>query len=228
MCAFPVSPRTVKNAGRLPALRDPIFPCASGRRDLRCRPMNRRDFLAQASLALAAAAIPNTIAPAVNAASRGSALMPSPSAASPVPSQDLDFASALQAAEAIRKKQISSLELTERMFARIDRYNPQLNAFVYQLREDALAQAKKSRRSASQRKVSRRLPWRSSQCEGKFRSCGTSGHLGHSRIQGFESACGLRCGGASARRRRDSSRRDECAGRPGRLAVLQSDLRHNK
>jgi len=70
--------------------------------------------------------------------------MPSPSAASPVPSQDLDFASALQAAEAIRKKQISSLELTERMFARIDRYNPQLNAYVYQLRDDAIAQAKKA------------------------------------------------------------------------------------
>ena len=65
---------------------------------------------------------------------------------SPIPAaaHDLDFASALQAAEAIRKKQISSLELTQRAFARIDKFNPQLNAFVYQTREEALTQAKKA------------------------------------------------------------------------------------
>ena len=62
----------------------------------------------------------------------------------PAPSHDLDFASALQAAEAIRRKQVSSLELTQRAFARIDKYNPQLNAFVYQTRDEALAQAKKA------------------------------------------------------------------------------------
>ena len=56
----------------------------------------------------------------------------------------LEFASALDAAEAIRKKQISSLELTQQIFARIDKFNPQLNAFVYQLREDALARAKQA------------------------------------------------------------------------------------
>ena len=59
-------------------------------------------------------------------------------------SHDLDFASALQAADAIRRKQVSSVELTKRIFARMDHYNPQLNAFVYQLREDALAQAQKA------------------------------------------------------------------------------------
>jgi amidase len=57
---------------------------------------------------------------------------------------ELDFATALQAAEAIQSRKISSVELTQQMFARIDRYNPQLNAFVYQLREEALAQAKKA------------------------------------------------------------------------------------
>ena len=76
--------------------------------------------------------------------------MPQPPAA--LPSQDLDFASALQAAEAIRKKQISSVELTERIFARIDRYNPQINAYVYQTREEALAQAKKADESQAQGK----------------------------------------------------------------------------
>ena len=63
----------------------------------------------------------------------------------PLPvAHELDFATALQAAEAIRTKKISSVELTQRMFARIDHYNPQLNVFAYQLREDALAQAKKA------------------------------------------------------------------------------------
>jgi amidase len=58
--------------------------------------------------------------------------------------QELDFASALEAAEAIRAKRISSLELTRHVFERIDRHNPALNAFVYQLRAEALAQAKKA------------------------------------------------------------------------------------
>jgi Asp-tRNA(Asn)/Glu-tRNA(Gln) amidotransferase A subunit family amidase len=60
------------------------------------------------------------------------------------PAHELDFASALQAAEAIRKKQVSSVELTRRVFERIERYNPAINAFAYQLKEDALAQAKAS------------------------------------------------------------------------------------
>ena len=56
----------------------------------------------------------------------------------------LEFGSALDAAEAIRKKQISSFELTQQIFARIDKFNPQLNAFVYQLREEALVRAKQA------------------------------------------------------------------------------------
>jgi amidase len=59
-------------------------------------------------------------------------------------SHELDFASALQAAEAIRKKQVSSVELTRHLFERIERYNPAINAFAYQLKEDALVRAKKA------------------------------------------------------------------------------------
>ena len=76
-----------------------------------------------------------------------------PGAAVTAVPQELDFATALQAAEAIRTKRISSVELTERMFARIDRYNPQLNVFAYQLRDDALAQAKKADAALAQRKA---------------------------------------------------------------------------
>jgi len=57
---------------------------------------------------------------------------------------DLDFASALAAAAAIRAKKTSSMELTRRMFERIDRFNPKLNAFAYQLREAALDRARQA------------------------------------------------------------------------------------
>jgi len=83
--------------------------------------MTRREVLSSASACLAARA-----------------LLPRALAASP---SDLDFASALEAAATIRARQVSSLELTRRMIARIDRYNPKLNAFAYQMRDQALARA---------------------------------------------------------------------------------------
>ena len=54
---------------------------------------------------------------------------------------DPDFGTALDAAAAIRAKQISSVELTQHMLRRIDAFQPKLNAYVYQLRDQALAAA---------------------------------------------------------------------------------------
>ena len=54
---------------------------------------------------------------------------------------DPDFGTALEAAAAIRAKQISSVELTEHTWRRIDAFQPALNAYVYQLREESLAAA---------------------------------------------------------------------------------------
>lgn len=65
-------------------------------------------------------------------------------ASSTGPSGELAFLSALEVADLIRKKKISSLELTRQTFERIERYNPSLNAFVYQLKDSALAQARKA------------------------------------------------------------------------------------
>ena len=84
--------------------------------------MTRRELLGSASLSLAALA----------ARGAGQGL------------QDLDFASALSAAAAIKAKQVSSVELTRHMFDRIDKYNPKLNAFAYQMRDQALAQARQA------------------------------------------------------------------------------------
>ena len=113
--------------------------------------MNRRDFLASVPLAVASTALTSSrILAETNGAQSQPATQNSSSAASPHKASaapvahELDFGTALQAAEAIRTKKVSSVELTERMFARIDYYNPQLNVFAYQLREDALAQAKRA------------------------------------------------------------------------------------
>ena len=103
--------------------------------------MNRRDFLATVPLALAASTLPVSEVFATSATTKHNAGEQSSSLSAP---DALDFATALQAAEAIRTKKVSSVELTQRMFARIDRYNPQLNVFAYQLRDDALAQAKRA------------------------------------------------------------------------------------
>ena len=101
--------------------------------------MKRRDFVATVSLGLAAGLprLSESVAAAADAASAAN----QPGSA---PAAGLDFASALEAAEAIRKKSISSVELTQQIFARIDKYNPKLNAFAYQLRDNAMARAKQA------------------------------------------------------------------------------------
>jgi amidase len=58
--------------------------------------------------------------------------------------EDLVFSSAVDAAQAIRRGDISSLELTELMFKRIDAINPRINAVVTLMREEALARAKEA------------------------------------------------------------------------------------
>jgi amidase len=107
--------------------------------------MNRRDFLATIPLTLTAQAFGVPYARASESVFRplesGVRTAPAPAVSS---SYDLGFPSALRAAEAIRSKEISSVELTRLIFERIDRYNPQLNAFAYQLREEALSQARKA------------------------------------------------------------------------------------
>src|SRR5215467_452012 len=118
--------------------------------------MNRRDFLATLPLALAANAIPLPeilLEPATQKSGSPGKHAAAPQKSPRPAAHDLDFATALQAAEAIRSHKISSVELTQKVFARIDRYNPQLNAFAYQLREQALAQAKKADEALARNKT---------------------------------------------------------------------------
>jgi amidase len=103
--------------------------------------MERREFLAIGSLSLAASALP----PPAAEGSRSEAESLSPrTPATGAAGHDLDFASALQAADAIRERKVSSVELTRRAFERIDHHNPALNAFAFQLRDEALAAARRA------------------------------------------------------------------------------------
>jgi len=56
---------------------------------------------------------------------------------------DPNFGSAADAAAAIASRHISSVELTKHTLERIDRFEPLLNVFAYQLRDEALAQARR-------------------------------------------------------------------------------------
>jgi len=64
---------------------------------------------------------------------------------------DPNFGSALEAAAAINARRISSVELTRHVFERIDKFQPKLNAFVYQMREQALASARRADEAAARK-----------------------------------------------------------------------------
>jgi amidase len=60
------------------------------------------------------------------------------------PELDRNFGSALGAAAAIAARKLSAVELTEHVFERIDKFEPKLNAFAYEMRDEALAQARRT------------------------------------------------------------------------------------
>jgi len=102
--------------------------------------MKRRDFLTGTSASLVSGI---TVRGANSLVHPSENTVTSATGRSSAP-HELDFVSALDAAEAIRQKKVSSVELTRRVFERIDTHNGRLNAFAYQLRDDALAQAQKA------------------------------------------------------------------------------------
>jgi amidase len=66
---------------------------------------------------------------------------------------DPDFGTGAAAAEAIRKKQVSSVELTTHILDRIAKYNDKLNAFVYVMRDEALAAADAADKALAQNRT---------------------------------------------------------------------------
>ena len=57
---------------------------------------------------------------------------------------ELAFESATSLAKKIKSKEISSVELLEYFFGRVDQHNEKLNAVIWQIREEAMADAKKA------------------------------------------------------------------------------------
>jgi amidase len=101
--------------------------------------LHRRSFLAS-TLAVAGVEILSPPRPAAG--------QQKPEPAAPAPS-DLDLASALDAARAIRQGAVSSVELTKQVLRRIEKYNPKLNAIVTLDKEGALARAKAADEAAA-------------------------------------------------------------------------------
>ncbi len=60
------------------------------------------------------------------------------------PHEELTFASTVQLSQMIREKQVTSVEVVNVIYDRIDAVNPQINAVVLTCRERALAEAKKA------------------------------------------------------------------------------------
>ena len=102
---------------------------------------SRRSFLKSASAAVASAPFISLI-PRADAQTR---------------KFDPNFGTATQALKAMRTGVISSRELTEHIFKRIERYNPKVNAFVTLVKEQAIENAKKADELNARRRASGRL-----------------------------------------------------------------------
>ncbi len=76
------------------------------------------------------------------AGAASSLLLRSAQAAAPVTRRDVTNLSLLEAAEQVRRKRVSPVELTQACLARIEKLNPTLNAFITVTGESALASAR--------------------------------------------------------------------------------------
>ena len=99
--------------------------------------LSRRSFIA-ATLATAA----TSFGIVANAGEAGN--IQDRTASSPHPNSEVTKLSLREAAELIRKKQISPVELTNACLARIEKLNPVLNVFITITAESALAQAREA------------------------------------------------------------------------------------
>lgn len=97
---------------------------------MRISTMSRRDFLRTATAATASALAIQSTQPWTAALADTAG--------------EYDFITALEAARLIRTKQISSVELTERMLHRIDTLNPKINAIILTFADEARARAKEA------------------------------------------------------------------------------------
>ncbi len=141
---------------------------------------------------------------------------------------DLDFASAVEAARAIRRGEVSSVELTTRLLDRIARLNPKINAIVTLTADDAMARAKAADEARSRQQWWGPLHGVPAHHQGHAGG-GRGPHDGRRHAVREPSArAGCRRGGAPARGRGRDPRQDQRPDPGRRLAELQPDLRRDQ
>jgi hypothetical protein len=135
------------------------------------------------------------------------------------------FATAAETAHAVRDKRISATELLNLDFQRIDRYNPKLNAIVWQDREQALARAKQARCRPGRGQIPKRTSWRADYHQGIVRLSRVAQHLGFATAKERNQSSDRGCRGAPGICRCDCRGQDQCVYHAGRLAKLKPGLR---
>ena len=105
---------------------------------------------------------------------------------------DIAFSSARRLAGTIRRGRIGSLELLERYLARVERFNPRLNAIIETDIPAARRRARAADRGALPRRALGPAPRRADHGQGLVRREGHADHLGRAGIQGLASRTGTR------------------------------------
>lgn len=112
-------------------------------------------------------------------------------------------------AHAIRTRHISAREAVAACLARLEAVNPQINAVVDLMAEDALAEADRADRAV--RAVSRSVRCTACQSQDKHGLCRAADHQRRCRLQGPHSAIGQSGNRQLAHRRRHRHRTHQCA-----------------
>ena len=97
--------------------------------------------------------------------------------------EDLAFSSAMDLADLLHRRKISSLALTEMYLARLKRYDPMLHFVITLTEERALAQAREADAEIAARQLPRPAPRHPLGRKRSARRQGLSHHLGRGRIR---------------------------------------------
>jgi amidase len=104
--------------------------------------ISRRTFLSNSAIFIGSAFLPFSLKKNTDLAFQDPGVKP----------DSLTFASAVEAAAAIRRGETSSVELTKHILRRIEKHNPVLNAVVTLIEDEALARARQADDAASRGK----------------------------------------------------------------------------
>ena len=137
------------------------------------------------------------------------------------------YRSTVDLAAALKKRDVSAVELLDEVIARVEALDGRLNAVVVRDFERARAAAKAADLALArgERRPLLGIPMTMKESLQHRRP---ADDLGHSPVQGLSSGGGRRGRRAAEGGGRGHRRQNQCADRAGRLAELQRDLRHHQ